>query len=521
MSSRREIATSPDPPRPLALPENCEVPDSHTSDSEEPGARRSDREVTRRSDREVTGQSDGEDFGHSDMEVTRRSDGKVSGRSDGEEFGKSDACETNDDSRGQQLISSHPYTPPSSTPVKPYRFSDHVHKDRHIFLKGASLGIGCGSDTTTTTNNNNNSVGGFTDVCELAPLPFWEGRTAWSCGGGWRGKGCFVDEEGNVFYQGQCVQLGMALGKERLPALHRVQLALSSADCKYGRPQEEVRYPHLHQQHQKPGGNNRQRRPFNEQLNTYVDTMKRIRAVQCLEDLYRSTPSPVFPYLATPPTPTRRKPPPKPAAARMYVSRAQNPQPPAPSLARNATSFNMKVSPPEPHPSLHPPSLARNATSFNMKVSPPEPHPSLHPPSLARNATSFNIKRPPLSLTPALPLSTIAAVDHSRDGVLGGTSTTPSSLPRNASKTSSHVSEGRKSRDPESELATARTALQNTQQASGSRDYMDYFLAKEGRQGTFGRLFESYPKRVLTVRPGKLVRQRTDILARSRMRLLQ
>jgi hypothetical protein len=85
-------------------------------------------------------------------------------------------------------------------------------------------------------------------------------------------------------------------------------------------------------------------------------------------------------------------------------------------------------------------------------------------------------------------------------------------------------------RDPEKQLVSefllARNMLKNasgTQQnehqaASGSRDYVNYFLAKEGGEGsTFGRLFESYPKRTFMVHPGRVQRQKTDIVARTRL----
>ena len=84
----------------------------------------------------------------------------------------------------------------------------------------------------------------------------------------------------------------------------------------------------------------------------------------------------------------------------------------------------------------------------------------------------------------------------------------------------------------ERELLVARQTLQQAslaasaqarseQLASGSRDYVNYFREKEGDEGaTFGRLFEGYPKRVLMVHPGKLQRQRTEMLNRTKMKQL-
>lgn len=330
------------------------------------------------------------------------------------------------------------YTPPPSTPVtiKPYRFSEDIHKDRHIFLKGASLGIGCGSDS-------GNSVDGY------VPFPDCSAFIPWS-GGSLRGRECIVDERGNIFYNGQCVQLGMALGNERLPSLSRVQLGLSSADWSPQRHHE--RYPHLHRHQQPPT----RRRPFNEQLNTYVDTQKRIRSVQCLEDLYRRTPSPVFPYLTIP---RRPRPHVRPARVRVQI----------------------------PH------------------------HP---PPSLSCNPTSFSTKQSLRSSITNRFFSKAVQAQTNQEG-------SPSAAPHRNGDKGGNTRDGLGSSDPETALAEARHALRTAQQATNTREYTDYFLAKGGHQGTLGRLFESYPKRVLMVQPGRLLRQRSEMVSRSRTRLLQ
>ena len=336
-------------------------------------------------------------------------------------------------------------TPPPSTPVRPYRFSDHIHRDRHIFLKGASLGIGCGT-------NAGNSVHAGHD-----PFPDSSDFIPWS-GGSLRRRVCSVDEQGNLFYNGQCVQLGMALGNERLPSLSRVQLGLSSAE--WPQQGQHERYPHVHEHHQPVA----RRRPFNEQLNTYVDTQKRIRSVQCLEDLYHRTPSPIFPYLATPAR-KRPRPPPRPARVRFQL-----PQ------------------------DLHPPALSRNLTGFSFKTK-QAPH------------SGRCLKKP-------------HAQTETGEAGLPSTSATPR---KSGDKGSGAVYEERlgSSSDPETELVEARHALHTAQQANSTREYADYFLTKGGHQGSLGRLFESYPKRVLMVHPGRLLRQRTEMVSRSRMRLLQ
>ncbi|KAL8579366.1 hypothetical protein ACOMHN_026731 [Nucella lapillus] len=296
------------------------------------------------------------------------------------------------------------YTP-SSTPVKPYPFSEHIHKDRHIFLKGASLGIGCGTSATSAPPDVPVSV------------PDWTPRVPVR-----QQQDYFVDEKGNVFCNGQ--YLGMALDDERLPVLHRVQLALPSANWSRQRSQE--RFPHVHLQHQLP---EIRRRPFNEQLNTYVDTQKRIRSVQCLDDLYRSSPFPVFPYLSTP-SPRRPRPPPPPPA----------------------------------------------------KIRAPGPR-----------------STPPLSLSPRV-------VKRPTRPVVGKTAFSDPGVTG--------------SQNADVELAQARQVMQELQQASSNQNYADYFLGREGRQGTLGRLFESYPKRML-VHPGRLLRQRSDIVYRARQNTLK
>ena len=324
---------------------------------------------------------------------------------------------------------------PSSTPVKPYRFSDHIHRDRHIFLKGASVGIGSSSAGEAP------HTGLYPPwVCaDHEALPDWSGLLPWG-GGAVRRADCSVDRHGNLFYRGRCVQLGhMALGDQRLPSLHRVQLGLTSGDR--SRSRYPSRFPHLHEQY-RPAN---RRRPFNEQLNTYVDTQKRIRSVQCVDDLYRASPSTVFPFLSTPtPTPKQPRPPPRPAKIRMAV-----PRPAIQSLDRQATS------------------LQQQATRGPARA--------------------------------------------------GDGDTASGAPPQNVSEGSGSA---REHEDLEIALEEARIALQRGRQSSSDRDYARYFLAKEGGEGTLGRLFQSYPKRMLVIHPGRMMRQRTEIV-RSRTNMLQ
>lgn len=165
---------------------------------------------------------------------------------------------------------------PTSTPVKPYRFSDHIHRDRHIFLKGASIGIGCGSDIS-----DGNSLqfpherSNFKNLQQLSQ--------------DYNQLGQRYSSEGQVPND-----VRMTLRSDRLPSLHRVHLALSSADLARQRHVTKWENPHVHPQQQVQPA----RRPFNEQLNTYIDTQKRIRSVHCLEDLYSEPSSPILPFLA-------------------------------------------------------------------------------------------------------------------------------------------------------------------------------------------------------------------------------
>ncbi|KAK7469673.1 hypothetical protein BaRGS_00036302 [Batillaria attramentaria] len=330
--------------------------------------------------------------------------------------------------------------PPSSTPIevfKPYRFSDHIHKDRHIFLKGASLGIGCGSSDSSVNGDEN------------VPLFDWNSLT--SVGGGCFGShdGYFVDEYGNVFYNGKCVQLGpgMALKNEHLPLLHRVQLSLPSAN--WAKRGQNDRYPHVHQQH-KPTPRHR---PFNEQLNTYVDTQKRIRSVHCLEDLYRASPPPLLPFLTT---------------ARRRIS-------PRPPNSNNSARTPARV--------------ARETTSITS----------------------------PRNLSSVARLPSVRVTQH--EGSSGP--------PRKKSGARAGHSAGSRSGEAERELASAREALKSSVPSIPvSKSYATYAtpdylntLAKDGRQGTSNRLFESYPKRVLVHPSRNLLRQRTDLFARSRPQL--
>ncbi|XP_076459318.1 uncharacterized protein LOC143292691 [Babylonia areolata] len=356
------------------------------------------------------------------------------------------------------------YTP-SSTPVRPYRFSEHIHKDRHIFLKGASLGIGCGSPSASSPLSFPRSapeVGWLGSAAAAAP---WNVR----CFEQGQGQGdIFVDELGRVFSIGGRY-LGMAVGgdgfddndnddHQRLPTVHRVQLALPSAVAVSGSGSRHGghgdRFPHVHphhqHQHQQPPS---VRRRFNEQLNTYVDTRKRIRTVQSLDDLYRrsSSTSPtasssVFPYLSTPSPRRPRPPPPPPAKIRTPLSRVP-------------------------------------------------------PPSLS------------------LPLSNqLPQKGAGRAGERGAVFDSPVNNHHHSNNV--NMTAHGAHQDPDLELTRARHVMQELQQVSSNQNYADYFLAKEGRQGTLGRLFEGYPKRVL-VHPGRLLRQRTDIVSRAKLSLLK
>ena len=216
-------------------------------------------------------------------------------------------------------------------PVKryrPYRFSDRVRRDRHIFLKGANAGVGCGPS----------------DVAADGSPPAV--HQSYTCGKSSQRKGSWSDTEPpfthrDLFQKSQIrEQDDMEMDSELHPSGRHKQLSLPRVTCT--RHSDDQSVLHLKQKRYRPHHQPVTYRPLNETLKPYVFSQKRQHSA---EDQHGdATSSFVFPSLSAPTvtpttTPRRQKPSPRSSAETRHAV----PQVPAfpPVLSRRATTLSV------------------------------------------------------------------------------------------------------------------------------------------------------------------------------------